>query len=160
MIKSAMNKTSMCVFLSSSSVHIYFIVYFLCVFVLIWAWITRTQKQKKHTRLQIHKASQIRSDHLGQNFLKKNYWVRMLNGSQACYSEFLHTATKVLLCLSSDGVPEEDYVYSIPAGWNHFTHLYAWALNIIVTIIKQEKKDHYGVCQRGGDTYELSLTLL
>lgn len=69
---------------------------------------------------------------------------------------FPHTATKVLLCLSLDGVPEEDYVYSIP----DFTNLYVGALNIIFNIIEQGKKDQY--VQRDierGDTYELSLTL-
>ena len=41
---------------------------FLCFFVFIWVWIIRTQRQQKHTVAQIHKASWIRSDHLGQNF--------------------------------------------------------------------------------------------
>lgn len=63
----------------------------------------------------------------------------MLNGSQACYSGFPHTATKVLLCLSLDGVPEEDYVYSV----HDFTNLYVGAPNIIFNIIEQ---DQY-VCQ-------------
>lgn len=53
--------------LSLGYVPVYFGL-FLCLFVFIWVWITRTQKLQKHTLAQIHKASQIRSDHLGQNF--------------------------------------------------------------------------------------------
>lgn len=68
MIGPVVCRKSRCVYASVwAYVPIYFSL-FLCMFVFIRVWIPTTQKLQKHTLAQIHKASQISSDHLGQNF--------------------------------------------------------------------------------------------
>ncbi len=42
--------------------YCFILAYFVPIF---WVWITTTQKLQWHTLAQIHKASQIRSNHLG-----------------------------------------------------------------------------------------------
>lgn len=121
---------------------------FWCVFVFIWVSITRTQKQKEHTLLQIHKAPQIRSDHLGQNFWK-NYWVSVLNGSQARYwiPAYSNKNTFMFiirwgptrgLCLFSSYWLKSLYKSSILGHWTSST-----------LENRKKIKDQFGDCQTG-----------